>query len=78
MARNCRERILNTFGMALSKKNAITATEVVLIQFFSYNVVSKQRIKMKTKNTMAPSYHSKLTSNQNKKVPFFSCLGHRV
>ena len=29
----------------------ITATEVVLIQLFSYNVVSKHKIKMKTQNT---------------------------
>ena len=29
-------------------------------------------------NTMAPSYHGKVSSTQNKGVPFFSCLGHRV
>ena len=50
--------------MTLSgKKIIITVTEVVLIQLFSYNV-SKQNIKMKTRNTMAPSYHLKVTSTQ--------------
>ena len=61
-----------------NKKITITATEVVLIQLFSYTVVSKQKIKMRTRNTMAPSYHSKVTSTQNKGVPFFSCLAHGV
>ena len=35
-------------------------TKVVLIQLFSLTVVSKQKVKMKTWNTMAPSYHSAL------------------
>ena len=56
----------------------ITAKEVALIQLFSYTVVSKQKIKMKTQNIMTPSYHSKVTSTQNKGVPFFSCLAHGV
>ena len=56
----------------------ITATEVVLIQLLSYTVVSEQKIKMKTQNTMAPSYHSKVTSTQNKGVAFFSCLARGV
>ena len=49
--RNCWEITLNiawssTFRMTLSnKKIAITATEVVLVQLFSYTVVSKQNIK---------------------------------
>ena len=55
----------------------ITATKVVLIQLFSYMVVSKQKIKMKAQNTMVPSYHSKFITTQNNGVPFFSCLGPR-
>ena len=50
----------------------------VPIQLFSLNVVSKQKIKMEIRNTMAPSYHSKVTSTQNKGVPFISCLAHGV
>ena len=34
--------------------------------------------KMKTRNTMAPSHHSKVSSTQNQRVPFFCCLGHGV
>ena len=34
--------------------------------------------KMKTQNATAYSYHSKVTSTQNKGVSFFSCLGHGV
>ena len=49
-----------------SGKIPIKAIEVVFIQVFSVTVVSKQKMKMKTRNTMALSYHSKVTSNQNK------------
>ena len=35
-------------------------------------------MKMETRNTTAPLYHSKVTSSQNKGVPFFSCLAHGV
>ena len=41
------EKELCTF----SKKIAIAVTKVVLIQLFSLAVVSKQKIKMKTRNT---------------------------
>ena len=56
------------------KKMIISATGVVFIQLFSYIVVSKQKIKMITQNTMTPIYHPKVTSTQNKGVPFFSIL----
>ena len=56
----------------------ITATEVVPIQFFSLAIVSQQKIKMKTRNNMAPLHHSKFTSTQNKGVSRFFCLAHRV
>ena len=56
----------------------ITVTEVVLTQLLSYaialmqlpncSLVSKQKIKTRPQNTMAPSYHSKVISNQNKGV----------
>ena len=59
------------------KKKTITATEIVLVQLFSYSVVSKLKMKI-TENTMAPSYHSKVTSTQNKGVLLFSCLGDGV
>ena len=65
--------------MMHSKKITITATEVIRIQLFCLTVISKQKMKMKTPNTMAPSSnHLKVTSVQNKGVLFFSCLGHRV
>ena len=35
----------STFGMILSGKKNITATEVLLTQLLSYNVVSKRKIK---------------------------------
>ena len=38
-------------------------------------VGSRQKLKMKTRNTRAFSYHSKISSTQ---VPFFSCLDHGV
>ena len=60
------------------EKKTITATEVVYIQLLSYEVFLNKKIKMKTQNTMACSYHSKVTFTQNKVVPFFSCLGHGV
>ena len=31
-----------------------------------------------TRNTMAPSYHLKVSSGQNKEIPFFSCFSHLV
>ena len=44
-----------------SKKSTITVTEVVLIQVFFLIVGSKHRkIKIKIRNTIAPSYHSKV------------------
>ena len=65
--------------MTLSKnKITKTATQVFLIQLFSYTVVSKQKMKMETQDTTAPSYHSKVTSSQNTGVPFFSYLAHGV
>ena len=44
------------------KKITITATEVVLIHLFSLTVVSDQKVKMKTRNTMALSCHSKVNA----------------
>ena len=73
--------VIKYFRMTLSiKKMVITATEVVLIKLFSYTIVSnqKKKNKMKTQDTMAPSYHSKVFSTQSKGVPFFSCLAHGV
>ena len=64
--------------MILSKKKNITVTEVVYMQLLSYDVFLNKKIKMKTQNTMACLYHLKVTSTQNKGVPFFSCLGHGV
>ena len=52
------------------KKITIT-TEIVLIHLFFLTVVSKQKLKRKTRNTMAFSYYSKVTCTQNKGVPFF-------
>ena len=49
----------------------IVAMEIVPIQLLSLTVVSEQKIEMKTRNTMALSYHSKVTSIQNKGLPFF-------
>ena len=64
--------------MALSKKISITVTGVVLIQLFSLNFGSRQKIKNKTRNTTASSYHSKVSFTQIKGALFFSCLSHGV
>ena len=45
-------------------KITITLAEVALIQESFPNVVSKQKIKMNTRNTMVSSYHSKGRSTQ--------------
>ena len=63
-----------TFRIALFNIT-ITVTEIVLIQMFCLTVGSKQIKKMKTENTIAPSYHLKVRSTQDKRVLFFSCLG---
>ena len=73
------EKELCTLRMILSKKiTTIRATGVVLIPLFPLNIVSEQKTKMNTQNTVAPSYHSKASSTQNKGVPFFSFVGHVV
>ena len=81
--RNCWERSLNIavikyFRNDTFEKITITATEAFLFQLFYYTVVSKQKTKIKGRNTIAPSYQSKATSTQNKGVPFFCCLAHGV
>ena len=74
-----KEAVIKQFrNDTFDKKMIITATEIVLIQLFSDTAVSKHKTKMKTQNNMAPSYHSQVTSTQNKGVPFFSCLTHGV
>ena len=81
--RNCWERSLNIavikyFQNDSLKKNIIAVTEVVFILLFSLTDVSEQKIKMKTRNTIAKSYHSKFSSNQHNGVSFFSYLAHGV
>ena len=71
--RSCNQVLLDD---TFEKIFTITATEVILIHLLSVTIVSKQKIKIKTWNTMALSYHSKVTSTQSKGVPFFSCLAH--
>ena len=41
-------------------------------------VVLSKKIKMKTRNTIASSYHLKFSSTQDRGVLFFSCWGHGV
>ena len=65
-------------GMTLLTKFTMTAAEGVLINLFSLTVISQQIIRMKTWNTMAVSYHSKVTLTQNKRVTFFYCLAQGV
>ena len=60
------------------KKKNITETKGDYIQFLSYDVFLNKKIKMKTQNTTACSYRSKVTSTQNKGASFFSCLGHGI
>ena len=64
--------------MMLSRKKTITATEVVLTQLLSYNVVSKH--KNKNENTeyhgMFISFESLLYLKQGS--PIFLRLGHGV
>ena len=65
--------------MTLSKKNYHNNTNSRSHPIVnSYNVISKQKIKMKTQNTLPPLCRSKVTSTQNNGVPFFSCLGYGV
>ena len=51
--------------------------EIVLISCF-LTVDSKQKLHMKTQNAMTFSNPLKVSSTQNKGVPFFSCLDHGV
>ena len=44
----------------------------------SLTIGSKQKIKMKTQIIMVSSYPLKVSSTQNKGVPFFSCLALAV
>ena len=73
---NCWER---TFNIVMIKylRNGTFQKNIYHNSDGSLSVVSKQKTNMKTRNTMAPSY-SKVTSAQNKGVPFFSCLAHGV
>ena len=64
--------------MTLSKKAAITVTGSRSHPIFHSYFVSMQKIKNKTGKTMAPSYHSKVSSNQIKEVLFLSCFDHGV
>ena len=45
-------------------------TEIDLIQVLFFTVGSKQKIKMKIRNTMALSYDSKVSSTQTKEFHF--------
>ena len=74
------ENKLCTFGMKLSKKITTTVTDSFLIQLLSLTIVSEQKFKTTTRNTMPLSYHSKVNSTQNKNKgdPFFSFLAHGV
>ena len=56
----------------------ITATEVVLIQMFSYPLASKQKIKMKNKEYYGTFISFKVISTLKNGVPSFSCLAHGV
>lgn len=51
-------------------------TEVVLIQGSFLTVVSKQKNRNNTRNTIASSYNSKVWSTQSIGVQFSPCLGH--
>ena len=51
-------------------------TEVVLIQGSLLTVVSKQKNRNNTRNTIASSYNSKVWSTQSIGVQFSPCLGH--
>ena len=81
VAHDCWQRTLSIavliyFLKDTFKNLAIAVIAVVLIQLFSLNVGSKQKIKMKTQNASAPLYQSKVSSTQSKAVPFFPCLTH--
>ena len=67
------EKGLCTFRMPISKKITITVTEVILIQLFSFTVVSKEKIKTKTRNTIGfcISFKSRLYSKQGSPIFLF-------
>ena len=82
MPPNCCERTLNIavikkFQNGTFEKITIIVTEVVLISC-SLAAGSKQKIQMKTQNIMAYSHPLKVSSTQNKGVPFFSYLAHEI
>ena len=80
------------FQKSTLEKITIKVTKVVLIQVFFLTVGSKhKKMKMKTRNTMAPSHHSKASSSQKRESHFslawvmefsicllkkYSCLQH--
>lgn len=61
---------------------SITVMKIVLIEvFFLSSLLNKQTRKKnenknKKRNTIVPSYHSKIGFIQNQGGPFFCCLGH--
>ena len=75
VSRNSWERTLNIevikhfWNDTFEKKFTIAAMEVFLIHLFSLTLVFKQKVKMKT---LALSYHSKVTSAQNKGALVYS------
>ena len=77
--RNCwepwKQLIWNNFQNSTLEVITITVTQIVLIQVFFLPLLLNRKIKMKTRNTMAPSHHSKISSTQNQEVQFFLLFG---
>ena len=66
------------FEYGMLEKITVTVSEVAVTWVSFRNVGSKQKIKMKTWNTIASSHHLKVKPAQKMTVLLFSCLVHRV
>ena len=64
------EKELCAFRMTLSKKSCHSSDRSRSHPVILSNVVSKQKIKMKTRNTMALSYHSKSALQKTSQLHF--------
>ena len=70
--------ISSNFQNGIFEIITITVTIIVLIQMFHLLLLLNKKIKIKTWNTMEPSYHSKVSSTQDQVVSFFCFMDHRA
>ena len=71
-----KQLISSNFQNGFLKIITITVKKIALTLGFFIPLPLNKKIKMKTRNVMAHSHHSKVSSTQNQRVPFFCCLVH--